>query len=129
MDTTQAAAQKCADLANAAGSLSSKPDHFLIEPLDPSDLAFRRYVEHIHTTNAKVFDLLDEMADLYKCEGAAMSEIKALLRDNLLPDPQPSDEAMAIARMVHGLTASDGLVMAGKAIDDWIAKRGVEVKP
>jgi hypothetical protein len=126
MDTTQAAAQKCADLANAVEPGGYGPKCFTEEVGTPAQIAFCRYVEHIHETHTKVFDLLDEMDELYECAGAAMSEIKTLLRANLLPDPKPTllEQFKAECSLPP---VTDGFWHGAALFADWIAKR--EVKP
>lgn len=114
---TQAAASRCADLANAEGALMS-PQFFMDGHRRYSERAFRRYVETEDATKREVLALLGQMPGGHPKRAEAI----AILRANLLPDPKPTllEEFMA---EYAGLKGTDTFIVGASAALDWITKR------
>lgn len=122
-EITQAAAQKCADLANEAMGI---PDFWeaadIIKPTYPLGVAFRHFVEHIDARDREVLALLDD--GCAKGEWVQIFRCRDLLRADLLPEPTLYEQFFAEIESITPDEAAGARLFA-----DWIAKRGVEVKP
>lgn len=122
---TQAAAARCADLANAAEGHSSDgymPEYFIGERLIGSKEAFRKYVERKDAEAREVLALLATITVADMGSSRAWLEAGALLRADLLPtDPQPTLQQEFEREWGH-CESKAFMEGAFKALD-WIAKR------
>lgn len=114
---TQAAAQRCADLANAEGGANWSTLDF--SGAASGNNAFRRRLEYYDARDREVLERLK-----HGCTAAAIAKLRA----DLLPDPEPTLlEEFELATGRTGLTEREKWHV--KDALDWFAKRGVEVTP
>jgi hypothetical protein len=123
---TQAAARKCADLANAEAKAGSRnelhtPGSFTTDyPLTIS-VAFRREIERIDEMHREV------LADISL---GLVTQAAAKLRADLLPEPEPDVLAEAIQAVWNYATGCEHIPPErARQLRAELAKRGVEVKP
>lgn len=120
-DYTQAAAKKCADLANAETGVRGLSQAYFLD--EPSHLAaaFRREIERINARDREVLALLEILGATGPRSTSALDEARSKLRTDLLPDPAPTllEEFM----VAHPLRHSEPFDAGVKAALDWIAKR------
>lgn len=119
---TQAAAQRCADLANAEyNGIGYQARHFTETFADRE--AFRRYVETEDAMIREVLALLGQMPGGHPKHAEAIT----LLRANLLSDPQPTllEEFLNEQEWATGKLNESERKLVGHALD-WIAKREVK---
>jgi hypothetical protein len=131
---TQAAAKRCADLANAEaearGHNGEWQAHVFLNPEYGSmEIAFRRYVETIDARDREVLALLDECVGYHK-DGVRIGLFVNKLRDDLLPEPEPDVLAEAIQAVWNYATGCEHMPPErARQLRAELAKRGVEVKP
>lgn len=127
---TQAAAQLCAELSNAeAGGECYNPENFADKPRRGAYSAFRRRIETEDALKREVLVLLEPFEASGPKAKAAMDEAKALLRATLLPDPKPTLLEEFIQYSTDWIVLDDDYKAGVIKAFDWIAKRGLEVKP
>lgn len=130
--TTQAA-RRCADLANEAeGNLTEGyfPGYFMDSGgINGANAAFRREVEREHAFKLEVLALLDDVNADDCGRTLKIGQAKALLRTNLLPDPQTPTLLDQFEYETNADSGSFEFRRGYAAFADFIAKRGLDVKP